>query len=154
MIVVYHLYQISREIRICGESRTLAPVRPRMQTAVLQCLLRFLLPTRKPARFPVRSFPRKVWSPKITGFQTGSGQRGGFHRRARNSTTFCNMLLQVLIRCHILSHVATCLSYVATCCPHFPMKVHYGKLRRFCDDPVCPDPVWKLSIECSDDTNV
>ena len=25
------------------------------------------------------------------------------------------------------------------------MKVYYGELRHFCDDPVCPDPVWKLS---------
>ena len=28
---------------------------------------------------------------------------------------------------------------------HFPVKVHYGELRHFCDDPVCADPVWKLS---------
>ena len=33
--------------------------------------------------------------------------------------------------------------------PHFAVKVDYGKLRHFCDDPVCPDPVWKLSIVCS-----
>ena len=25
------------------------------------------------------------------------------------------------------------------------MKVDYEKLRHICDDPVCPDPVWKLS---------
>ena len=25
------------------------------------------------------------------------------------------------------------------------MKVHYGESRHFCDDRVCPDPVWKLS---------
>ena len=27
------------------------------------------------------------------------------------------------------------------------MKIDYGKLRHFCDDPVCPDPVWKLSTQ-------
>ena len=27
------------------------------------------------------------------------------------------------------------------------MKVDYGKLRHFCDDPVCPDTVWKLSVK-------
>ena len=31
--------------------------------------------------------------------------------------------------------------------PHLAMTVDYGKLRHFCDDPVCPDPVWKLSIK-------
>ena len=25
------------------------------------------------------------------------------------------------------------------------MKVDHGELRHFCDDSVCPDPVWKLS---------
>ena len=25
------------------------------------------------------------------------------------------------------------------------MKVDQGELRHFCDDPVCPDPVWKPS---------
>ena len=24
------------------------------------------------------------------------------------------------------------------------MNVGYGRLRHFCDEPVCPDPVWKL----------
>ena len=28
--------------------------------------------------------------------------------------------------------------------PHIAMKVNYGKLRHFCDDPVCPAPIWKL----------
>ena len=27
------------------------------------------------------------------------------------------------------------------------MKVHDGELRHFCDDPVCPDPVWKPSSD-------
>ena len=27
------------------------------------------------------------------------------------------------------------------------MKVDYGTSRHFCDDPACPDPVWKLSAE-------
>ena len=26
------------------------------------------------------------------------------------------------------------------------MKVDHGKLWHLCDDPVCPDPVWKLSV--------
>ena len=25
------------------------------------------------------------------------------------------------------------------------MTIHYGKLWHFCGNPVCPDPVWKLS---------
>ena len=29
--------------------------------------------------------------------------------------------------------------------PYVPVKVDYGKSRHLCDDPVCPDPVWKLS---------
>ena len=33
---------------------------------------------------------------------------------------------------HLMSHVAT--------------SVDYWKLRHFCDDPVCPDPVWKLPL--------
>jgi len=41
-----------------------------------------------------------------------------------------------------------------TCCrtlPHFPMEVDYGESRHFCDDPVCPDPVRKLSMKSSHD---
>ena len=44
----------------------------------------------------------------------------------------------------MLPHV---LSYVATFCPHFPVVIHQGELRHFCDNPVCPDPVWKLSTD-------
>ena len=39
------------------------------------------------------------------------------------------------------------LQYSGTICPHFTTKVHQGELRKFCDDPVCPDPVWKLSTD-------
>ena len=28
--------------------------------------------------------------------------------------------------------------------PHLPTTVDYGESRHFCDDPVCPDPIWKL----------
>ena len=36
--------------------------------------------------------------------------------------------------------------HVATCRPTFPRKLSVsGKSRHLCDDPVCPDPVWKLS---------
>ena len=54
--------------------------------------------------------------------------------------------------CHSLCVKCAC-SYVATCCnrlPYFPMKVDEGKSRHFCDDPVCPDPVWKPSREPRD----
>ena len=27
----------------------------------------------------------------------------------------------------------------------FPMNIYHGKSRHLCDDPGCPDPVWKLS---------
>ena len=43
----------------------------------------------------------------------------------------------LLICCHMLL-------YVVTFCPHAPVKVHQGGSWHFCDDPVCPDPVWKL----------
>ena len=48
---------------------------------------------------------------------------------------------QVGTCCHILQYVATCFHML----PHFAMKVDYGKSRHLCDDPACPDPVWKLS---------
>ena len=35
------------------------------------------------------------------------------------------------------------LQYFVTFCPHCPVKVHKGESRHFCNDPVCPDPVWK-----------
>ena len=38
--------------------------------------------------------------------------------------------------------------HVATVCHllyNFATNFDYGKWRHFCDDPVCPDPVWKLS---------
>ena len=44
------------------------------------------------------------------------------------------------------------LQYCALCAhilPHFAMTVYYWKLRQSCDDPVCPDPVRKLS-KCSE----
>ena len=28
------------------------------------------------------------------------------------------------------------------------VNTDYGKVRHFCDDPVSPDPVWKLPIDC------
>ena len=37
----------------------------------------------------------------------------------------------------------TSLQYAVICCHSlhaFSMKVHYGELLHFCDDPVCPDP--------------
>ena len=32
---------------------------------------------------------------------------------------------------------------------HVAMTIAYGKLRHLCDDPVCPDPVWKPSRRAS-----
>ena len=49
---------------------------------------------------------------------------------------FCRMLSYCAMVCHLLSHV----------CTPFPMNADYGRSRHFCDDPVCPDPVWKLSL--------
>ena len=31
------------------------------------------------------------------------------------------------------------------------MKVHEGESRHFCDDPICPDPVWKPVRTCPDE---
>ena len=56
----------------------------------------------------------------------------------------CHMLLKcarVATFCNLLPH----LIIFATFCPQAPMKVDYGELRHFCDEPVCPDPVWMLS---------
>ena len=54
-----------------------------------------------------------------------------------------------LLNTHILPQIpyicATDTIHVATDTMHFAMKVDFGNLRHFCDDPVCPDPVWKLS---------
>ena len=33
----------------------------------------------------------------------------------------------------------------ATFCRQFPMNIYDRDLQHFCDDPVCRDPVWKLS---------
>ena len=35
--------------------------------------------------------------------------------------------------------------HVVTICQDFPMKVGKGESLHFCLDPICPDPVWKLS---------
>ena len=50
-----------------------------------------------------------------------------------------------VVRAHMLPHFAQMLPHCATACPRFPVKVDYGGLRHFCDDPVCPEPVRKLS---------
>ena len=42
-------------------------------------------------------------------------------------------------------HFATHPRYLAANTIPFPMSLDYGQLLHFCDDPVCPDPVWKLS---------
>lgn len=75
----------------------------------------------------------------------------GFHGRAANPLHFaicCFNCARVATFHHILSHFGTCchvLSYVVSFCTHVPVKIHSGELRHLCDDPVCPDPVWKLS---------
>ena len=35
------------------------------------------------------------------------------------------------------------LLHFGACCQDFSVKVYYGEVWHFCDDPVCPDPVWK-----------
>ena len=45
----------------------------------------------------------------------------------------------------ILYSCATNTIHFATNTIRFATNIDYGKLRHFCDDPVCPDPVWKLS---------
>ena len=70
----------------------------------------------------------------VTGFQTGSGQ-AGFSQEGHKFLTCCHSLCLMRTCCHKLPGFAA----------HLPMKVDYGKLWHFCDDPVCPYPVWKLS---------
>ena len=70
--------------------------------------------------------------PRLTGFQTGSGQTR-FSQKDHKSPTCC----------HVVCFKRT---LVATFCSHFPVKARQGESRHFCDDPVCPDPVWKLPI--------
>ena len=56
-------------------------------------------------------------------------------------------LIYAVLSASIWPHVAI----FVTCCyvfPRFPMRVAYGKLRLICDDPVCPDPVWKPWTVC------
>ena len=72
----------------------------------------------------------------VTGFRTGSGQTG-FSQKGHKSP----MLPYFASSAHALPHFAT-----SFFCLRFAMQVDYGELRHFCDDPVCPDPVWKLSM--------
>ena len=57
-----------------------------------------------------------------------------FHTRGTNPLHFAIVCFKV-----------TCCHMLRTFCPHFPMNVHYRESRHFCEDPICPDPVWKLS---------
>ena len=62
----------------------------------------------------------------------------GFHMvsfECAHVATFCNMLSHVATCCHMLTHVTI-----------FSHEVDYGETGHFCDDRICPDPVWKLSI--------
>ena len=60
-------------------------------------------------------------------FQTGSGQAGVFTEGPQ------------------IRYISQCFALTAYILQHVSMKVDYGELRHFCDEPVCPDPVWKLS---------
>ena len=78
----------------------------------------------------------------------GVGTSGVFTEGPRIS----HILPYDALSAHALPHF---LPWFATCCSHFPMNVDYGELRQFCDDPddpVCPDPVWKLSRPVVDET--
>ena len=88
-------------------------------------------------RFPVSVF-RFRFGPgllasrfPVAGFQLGSGPTGIFYKSATNPIWFAIVCLSV----HILPQML----------PHVAMRVDCWKLWHFCDDPVCPDPVWKLS---------
>ena len=80
---------------------------------------------------------------KITGLRTGSGQTG-FSEKGREPLY---ILPQSASNARMWTHVATFCNMSPYLAPHFSRKVHYGELRHFCDDPVCPGPVWKLSIK-------
>ena len=77
-------------------------------------------------------FPPNEHSPAS---RRGRDKRG-FHRRSTNPLHF-------VIHCSKCAHFTaiSCnmFSYVATFCIHFPVTIHYGESRHFCEDPVCPD---------------
>ena len=77
------------------------------------------------------------------------------HRRLGTPGKICDVL--VCVECKCCTHgdrnkfVICCLS--AHILPHtiyfatfVPMTVDQQEMRHFCDDPVCPDLVWKLSV--------
>ena len=67
---------------------------------------------------------RRVRGPPLAGFQRGSGQTG-LLQKGHKSYVFCNIYFRVRTFCrkyYTFSHT-------------FAMKVDYGDLRRFCDDP-------------------
>ena len=79
---------------------------------------------------------RKAGSPQSPASRRGRDKQG-CRRRATNPLRFAILRFQCTC-CHISPHM---LPHVAT----FPTKGHYWELRPFCDDPVCHDPVSKLS---------
>ena len=72
----------------------------------------------------------------MTGFQTGSGRQHIF-------CLFCEIITNIILFCYDFGH-----TYMwATTTIHFARNDSYGKSWHFCDDHVCPDPVWRLSRE-------
>ena len=85
-------------------------------------------------------YPSQVRFATMTGSFSGTAHRHP-HIKCAHFVIFClsaQTLLQIL---YILPRVVTCCHILS----HFLIYVDYGKLQHFCDDPVCPHPVWKLS---------
>ena len=91
--------------------------------------------------------------------RNGSGQTRASYKSAANTThfaMFCRMHTflksQIPHICATHTHTThthtthTHTIHVSTNAMHLAMQIDNGKLQRhFCEDPVCPDPVWKLS---------
>ena len=91
------------------------------------------------------SSKRSVFFPRTPISPASRRGRDGFSQKCHNAHVFCHSLfkcahfarntIHVVAVCHILQHLM--------------MTIDHGELRHFCDDPVCPDTVWKLSTKYS-----
>ena len=70
--------------------------------------------------------------------------RRGQDRRVDVYKSATNIILSSLLFRY--THILPQIPYICvTNTMRVAMNKYYGKLRHFCDDPGCPDPVWKLS---------
>ena len=80
------------------------------------------------------------------GRADGVGRNGSF----TDETQIPCILPYFVLRAHELPHCATSCHMLVIFChiqPAFPGESSLGGFAALCHDPVCPDPVWKLSNE-------